>query len=197
MWCCSTQHEKSSCVPRVVSCRFNPHYLVFRERTFKESRIIDIGQSFFGVQSCQIGFHVYATHTRVHSFFFFAASFIYSHSIWSFFFISVWKMVFNYWSVYALLVFLLKRNPALRRRWPRCKLHLLRSMPRNIALWKLRGVLFAATEEDIAHADAHGLFWSRDLLDSIVRVLRGRNWHRLPRFTSIFQRRGEYDFYKQ
>lgn len=88
-----------------------------------------------------------------------------------------------------LLVFLLKKNPSLHRRWPRFKLEMVRFMSRSVALWKLRGVLCAATKADIQDAYENGLFWNRDLLDSVVRVIRLRQWHKTPEFAGIFRRR--------
>lgn len=101
-------------------------------------------------------------------------------------------MVFNYVSVYALLVFLLKRNPFLGRRWPRAKIDEVRKMSRSVALRKLRGVLCAAAQKDIIDAHLQGYFWNRDLLDTVVRVLRLRNWHTNPIFSRIFSRRCKF-----
>lgn len=102
------------------------------------------------------------------------------------------KMVFNYWSVYVLLAFLLKRNPSLNQRWPRFKIDMVRFMTREGVLWKLRGVLCAATRDDILEAYRDDLFWTLDLLDTLVRILRMRRWHEDPVFAGAFTKRSKF-----
>lgn len=71
---------------------------------------------------------------------------------------------------------------------------MVRFMTREGVLWKLRGVLCAATRDDILEAYNADLFWTLDLLDTLVRILRMRRWHEDPVFAEAFTIRSKSIF---
>lgn len=103
------------------------------------------------------------------------------------------RRIINRESVGYLLHFIFRRNPHLRQEWSERRLQaLLWSVPDDVVLRKIRGLLCQVLRRDIIDAFDRGLFSDLHLLRSVVRVIQRKEWFDHPSTYRITNEWGKF-----